>query len=199
VGSILLAQGDAAAALLQFQAGLWIRQSLAAEDLSNPAWQHGLATSRERIGTALMAQENCAEALAAYQKSLAIMERFAEREPDNPDWQQGIALCLSLVGSVWKSQGDFSEATGAYRDALAIRERLAATDTSNLVHQVKLAEAYLNLATVLTLTDTNAKAQARTLLEKGRQILTSQREIDGAPLSVRQEWLRRIEEAMSDL
>jgi hypothetical protein len=91
VGDVLLAQGDRAGALREYQASLALKERLVQQDPDNVEWQRGLAISHERVGDVLLAQGDRARALREYQTSLARSERLAQQDPGNVEWQRDLA------------------------------------------------------------------------------------------------------------
>ena len=116
IGNTELAQGDLAAALTSFQAGMAITQKLAAADPGNDEGQRDLAVSYDKIGDTEKAQGNLAAALTSFQADMAIAQKLAAADPGNSEWQ------LDFVISCWKvgnSKGDFLKS--AERRAILVR------------------------------------------------------------------------------
>ena len=104
IGDIEQAQGDLAAALTSFQAGMAIRRKLTAADPDNSEWRRDLSVSHDKIGDIEQAQGNLAAALTSFQAGMAIRRKLTTADPGNSQWQ------LDFVISCWKvgnSKGDF--------------------------------------------------------------------------------------------
>jgi tetratricopeptide (TPR) repeat protein len=128
IGNVQMAQGDLAAALKAYNAGLAIRERLAQSDPGNTAWRRDLSVSYEKVGNVQVAQGDLAAALKSYQVDLAIAERLAQSDPANAGWQHDLQLSYGDVGDVQVAQGDLVAALKSYQAALAIAERLAQSD-----------------------------------------------------------------------
>ena len=69
--------GQSFRALESYEAGLPIRERLAAADPGNTEWQRDLSVSHNRIGDVRRAQGNLSGALESYEAGRAIAERLA--------------------------------------------------------------------------------------------------------------------------
>jgi tetratricopeptide (TPR) repeat protein len=119
---VLRAQGDGAAALAAYRAGMAIAERLAAADPGNVEWQRDLSGSHSRIGDVLMAQADLAAALAAYRASHAIIVRLAAADPGNAEWRRDLIVwCVKLADAAP------DEARIRIGRALGIAETLART------------------------------------------------------------------------
>ena len=76
---MLLDQGDPAAALDSYRAGLDIRERLAAQDPGNAGWQADLAASHGQLGQVLTAMGRREQALEMFRTGRAIIAPLAER------------------------------------------------------------------------------------------------------------------------
>ncbi len=121
MGDVLVAQGERAAALETYRAGLAISQNLARHDSANLDWQRDLSLSHDRIGDVLVAQGEWAAALDAYRAGLAIHENLVRRDPANAEWQRDL-----IVSCVNISEAEPAEARAMLTRALAIARRLEA-------------------------------------------------------------------------
>jgi tetratricopeptide (TPR) repeat protein len=200
VGDVQMAEGDLGSALKSYRDGLAIMEKLAKQDPSNAGWQHGLAASYEEVGDVLSAQGDLAGALKNYRDVLAIMEKLAKQDPSNAGWQHDVSDGYNDVGDVLSAQGDLVGALKSYRDGLAIREKLAKQDSSNGEWQADLAYSYWQTGTTLARSDPQSQEEARSMIEKGRDILRQLKERIGLGSVVRiglgfrqQRWLDSIE------
>jgi tetratricopeptide (TPR) repeat protein len=139
LGDVAVAAGDLAAATEHYQAGLAIREKLAATDPTNSLWQRDLSLSRERLGDVAVAAGDLAAAAAHYETTLAIRERLAAADPTNTEWQRDLSVSRNKLGDVAQATGDLTTATAHYQASLAIREKLAATDPTNAEWQRNLS------------------------------------------------------------
>ena len=76
-------QGDLAAALVEYRAGLDIIQRLAAEDPGNAQWQRDLSIGHQSIGDVLRGEGDLAAAFSEYRVALDIIQHLAEKDPGN--------------------------------------------------------------------------------------------------------------------
>lgn len=76
-------EGDLAAALASYRAGLSIRERLAAADPSHSERQRDLAVSYGKLGLAEARRNNRAAARWNFVAGLAIISRLIERSPTN--------------------------------------------------------------------------------------------------------------------
>ena len=91
----LLQASDPPAALAEFQAGMAIRQTLAAKDPANLEGQRDLSISHIRIGDLLKASDPKA-ALAEFRAGMKIAQALAAKDPANLQWQR------DLYASHWR-------------------------------------------------------------------------------------------------
>jgi len=157
IGDVLLAQGDATAALDDYRKGLTTFERLAESDPTNMMWQSDLGISNERIGSALEARGDLAGALAAFKREEQIVSRHVASDPTNADWQLGLSISHEKIGDVMVAQGSTAAAIDAYRKSLVIRERLAASDPTNARWQRNISVSHIKIGDVL-LTEGDAGA-----------------------------------------
>jgi|SRR5271165_5969308 len=192
VGDLHSAQGDLADALKSYRDSLTIREDLAKKDSTNADWQHDLSLSYERVGNVQKAEGDLADALKSYLDSFAIRQKLANQDPTNADWQRDLSLSYESVGDVQSAQGDLAGALRSYRESLSIREKLIKKDPTSAVWQVDIAFSYWRTGTALARADQQSEKEARSMVEKGRDILRQLKEQKG--LSAQQQgWLDAIE------
>jgi tetratricopeptide (TPR) repeat protein len=148
IGDVQQAQGDLAAALTSFTAGLAIAERLAKADPANAGWQRDLSVSHDRIGDVQQGQGNLAAALTSYTAALAIRERLAKVDPANAGWQRDLSISHDRVGDVQQAQGNLATALTSYTDGLAIRERLGNADPANAQWQRDLSVSHERIGDV---------------------------------------------------
>jgi tetratricopeptide (TPR) repeat protein len=84
IGAVLLRQGDATAALPQYQRALAIRSALVARDPQTSPWLRDLFVSHLNVADSLIAQQNPEAARLACRQALAIADQLLARAPDDP-------------------------------------------------------------------------------------------------------------------
>jgi tetratricopeptide (TPR) repeat protein len=77
VGDVLVARGDLAGALSAYEAGLAIRERLAAVDPSNTLWQRDLIVSHWRLAAVAERRGDGDAAVRAFGAALSLAERLA--------------------------------------------------------------------------------------------------------------------------
>jgi tetratricopeptide (TPR) repeat protein len=150
------------------------------------------AVSLGQQGDILRDEGKLEPALKSYRDSLAIFEKLAKEDPGNAGWQRDLSVSYNKVGDVQSAQGDLAGALKSSRDSLAIFEKLAKRDPGNAGWQADLAFSYWRTGTRLARSDPQSKKDARTMVEKGRDIL---RELETRTGLTRQQqqWLDSIE------
>jgi len=138
------------------------------------------------------AQGDLADALKSYRESLAIREKLAKQEPRNAGLQRDLSVSYNKVGDVQSAQGDLAGALKTYRESLAIIEQFAKQDPSNAGWQGDLAFCYWRIGTRLARSHPQSKKDARTTVEKGRDILRELKTRTGLTRQ-QQQWLDSIE------
>jgi len=136
-----------------------------------------------------------AEALEEYRASVAIVEKLSGADPSVQVHQADLLTMWRKIGDILKSQGLVSEALESYQKALAISEKFTAQDSIDIEIAVQLALCYYSAAIVLPRTDDASTAKARSLLEKGREILLRAQQ-KGALPAEDQRYLNDIEVAL---
>ena len=136
-----------------------------------------------------------AEALEEYHASVAIVEKLSSADPSVQVHQADLLTMWRKIGDILKSQGLVSEALESYQKALAISEKFVAQDSIDVEIAVQLALCYYSAAIVLPRTDDASTEKARSLLEKGHEILLRVQQ-KGALPAEDQRYLHDIEAAL---
>jgi hypothetical protein len=147
------------------------------------------AVSFNQHGDVQRDQGDLAGALKSYRDGLAIAEKLAKQDPGNAGWQRDLFVSYNKVGDV---QGDLAGALKSYRDGLAIAEKLAKQDPGNAGWQADFAFSCWQTGTTLARSDPQSKKDARTMVEKGRDILRELKTRSGL-IPQQQQWLDSIE------
>ena len=148
LGDATIYLGNLLGAASAYQEALEIRQSLAARDPGNAAWQRDLSVSYDRIGDVQSAKGDLGAALKAYQDSLAIRQKLAAQDAGNAGWQRDLSVSYDRIGDVQSAKGDLGAALKAYQDSLAIRQKLAAQDAGNAGWQRDLSVSFEKIGEV---------------------------------------------------
>ncbi len=82
IADVLLAQGDASAALGEYQKSLVIAEKLAASDPKNTQWQRDVAVSHAKLGEVFRAMGQKAAARAAFARAKVLVERLVALDPN---------------------------------------------------------------------------------------------------------------------
>jgi tetratricopeptide (TPR) repeat protein len=148
IGDVQVAQGERAAALASYRAGLVIAERLAQTDPGNTNWQRDLSVSHYKIGDVQVAQGERAAALASYRAGLVIAERLAQADPGNTDWQRDLSVSHERIGDVQVARGERAAALASYRAGLIIRERLVRIDPGHTDWQRDLSVSHNKIGDV---------------------------------------------------
>ncbi|MBV9875527.1 MAG: serine/threonine protein kinase, partial [Verrucomicrobia bacterium] len=170
-------------------------RKLIESDPSNAQWQNDLSIIYAGLGDVLSDKGRPAEALEEYRASVAIVEKLSGADPSVQVHQADLLTMWRKIGDILKSQGLVSEALESYQKALAISEKFTAQDSIDIEIAVQLALCYYSAAIVLPRTDDASTAKARSLLEKGREILLRAQQ-KGALPAEDQRYLNDIEVAL---
>ena len=191
-GDILRDEGKLEPALKSYREGLAIFEELARQEPGNAGLQRDLSVTYNKVGDVQSAQGDLADALKSYRESLAIREKLAKQEPRNAGLQRDLSVSYNKVGDVQSAQGDLAGALKSYRESLAIFEKLAKQDPGNAGWQADLAFSYWRTGTMLGRSDAQSKKDARTMVEKGRDILRELKTRTGLTRQ-QQQWLDSME------
>jgi tetratricopeptide (TPR) repeat protein len=145
LGDLAIAAGDRPTAKQHFQAGLAIRQHLAATDPENTEWQRDLTVSHNRLGALAIAAGDLPDAEQHLRAGLAIRQRLAATAPDNTEWQRDLSISHNRLGNLAVAAEDLPAAERHFQAGLNIRQRLAATDPDNVQWQRDLSISHHNL------------------------------------------------------
>jgi tetratricopeptide (TPR) repeat protein/energy-coupling factor transporter ATP-binding protein EcfA2 len=192
IGDALSGQGDLSGALKSYRDSLAIAEKLVRQDPTNAGWQSDLSFSYNKIGDALSGQGDLSGALKSYRDSLAIAEKLVHLDPTNAVWLADLSSSYARLGDVLLAQGDLAGALNSYRDNLAIAEKLVRQDPTNAVWLADLAFSYWRTGTTLARSDPRSQKEARSMIEKGRDILRLLEARTGLTAK-QQEWLDSIE------
>ncbi len=125
VGDVQVAQGDLAAALKSYQAGLEIPQTLARVDPGNQGWQRDLSVSHNKVGDVQVAQGDLAAALKSYQAGLEIAQTLVRMDPGNAEWQVDVAVsCWKLGQKLGSAGGSIAQRQAWLQQGLDVLQRL---------------------------------------------------------------------------
>ena len=191
-GDILRDEGKLEPALKSYREGLAIFEELARQEPGNAGLQRDLSVTYNKVGDVQSARGDLAGALKSYRDSLAIREKLAKQEPRNAGLQRDLSVSYNKVGDVQSAQGDLAGALKSYRESLAIFEKLAKQDPGNAGWQADLAFSYWRTGTMLGRSDAQSKKDARTMVEKGRDILRELKTRTGLTRQ-QQQWLDSME------
>ncbi len=138
-GGLLLLEGMLGEALLEFQAGKLITESLLDAHPDNPTLQLNLAATYQRIGDVRQAAGDWPAARANFVALLEIMQRLAETDLKNTSWQRDLALAYARMGDIEQIEGNLIAARNAFFASRDIGQRLVESSPTNLSWQSDLA------------------------------------------------------------
>ena len=146
--NIKATQGDVAGALVAYEQGLVIAQTLSDADPSNTGWQRDLSVSLEKVADIKATQGDVAGALVAYEQGLVIRQTLSDADPSNTGWQRDLSVSLEKVADIKATQGDVAGALVAYEQGLVIRQTLSDADPSNTGWQRDLSVSLNKVADI---------------------------------------------------
>ena len=114
-GILLSKMGQSARSLQMYQAGLAIREKVAAAAPDNTEYRRGLYDNYTRVGDVSARTGASQNALAAYRNALPIIEKLASSDPGNNQWQEAVASGYDKVGDMLSEAGSDDEALDNYR------------------------------------------------------------------------------------
>ncbi len=151
LGRLLLdIDGDAPAALVEFEASVAALEELAAQT-GAPDLAGSLALARLYLGDACRVQGRLDEAEAAYGAALVSLRALAEQAPSDVDRQRNLALCLVRRGNILELAGDAGAARRDYTAAVALYRSLDGSGSGPAAARVDLASALDKLGDILRL------------------------------------------------
>jgi len=116
---VLLAQGDASAALDLYKGSRDMRRELVAVDTENADWRFILGVSYELIGNTYMRLGEPQNAVLAYEQELETMSALLDRDPDNTRWARAVSVTNELLGGALLEAGRVAEALNQFQFSLA--------------------------------------------------------------------------------
>ncbi len=131
IGDARSAQGDLAAALKAYSAGLALSQQLADDAPANRSAAYDLSYGHGRIGDIRSAMGDQDGALEAYTASRKILEELVRAEPSNGEWRRGLMALHSRIGTVQIARGSLDEARNEFEAGLTLETALAAAEPEN--------------------------------------------------------------------
>ncbi len=160
-GDLLMIQGDPAAALDVYEAGLALSRRLAREDPSDAGAGRSAMLTLLRIGDLRLAAAEGPAALAAYEEALAIALAMLERGPHDPERAADVALGRERIGDARLRLGDLVAARASYDASLAVRRRLVARRPLDALAARDLSVSLERVGDMLLRRDDDAGALAR--------------------------------------
>jgi eukaryotic-like serine/threonine-protein kinase len=197
-GDRLLAQGDLAGSLREYQASLESFAGLVSSfpeisEIQRDDLQRDVSVAHMRVGKVLLAQGNLDPALQESKEALTIRAGLVSSDPSNTAWQWDLASSHSQVGAVLQAQGYLNAALLEYQEALNVMERLTASDLSNTGWLRDLAGSHNNLGALL-----EAKGELSAAMKEFREAFSI---IEGlsASDSSNTSWLRDLARSHNNL
>ena len=94
-----LAAGDRNGALQNYELTSAIARKVLAVSPDNIAWQHGLATSLDRVGNARMAAGDRVSAAQAYDESALIFAKLVAARPNDNQLKRNLSVSLRITSA----------------------------------------------------------------------------------------------------
>ena len=198
VADILKAEEDFAGASDKYAESLAIRKKLALRDESNAQWKSDLSWIYILIGDLGTAEKDMERALTNYRTAQVLERELIRRDSRTLELQSYLAVTCQKMGDTLSTQGHIEEALDNYRECVELSENLVNQDPANREWATQLAVAYYSAATTESKIDQQLNRDARTLLEKGRDILLKLRS-QSSLSNADQHYLQEIQAALGGL
>jgi len=148
-----------------YRQGLSLREQLAADFPTVPAYRQALASSHNNLAIFLQGAGKQTAADQAYRDAVAVQEKLVADFPRIPAFRRDLASSLSNRAILLQQTNRPAEAEKAYRDALDRQQRLAAEFPQAPEYRQDLASTLLNFT--VTLETTQRPAEAEEVCRKG--------------------------------
>jgi tetratricopeptide (TPR) repeat protein len=164
LGVLYLLCGRCDDAEATLKVSLPIAQILCNESPDNQDYQRRLIACVDNLARVYARTNRLAEAEAAFKKAIDLLERLVRDHPENPDHQRFLAGNLARLGEFYLRSGRMSEAGRPFQKAVTLMERLVHDHPQVPIYRRWLANAYLDLATCLSMhPDSKLRNSARSL------------------------------------
>jgi serine/threonine-protein kinase len=168
IGDALAAMGLSAKALLRYQMGRSVRETLDRERTDTDS-RSSLAESDLAIGNLLWQTGQPAEAVTSFEKARARFESLACEQPNSSEYRRGLAHCYNAMSYPLHEMGKTDEALEAFEAARAIFETLVHDNPAVTEFREQLAFSDTQIGTLLH--DTGRPAEALVPFQRARASL----------------------------
>jgi tetratricopeptide (TPR) repeat protein len=150
--------GQTDEAIAGYRASLAIRQKLADDYPTVPAYRQELARSHNNLGVLLKDQNRAEEPAEHCRKALAIRQKLADDFPSDPDCRYELAGTYFNLGKLLRIQSQGVQAAEQLRKTLDIQQKLAGELPALAAYRQELARTHDNLALLLASQNEGQKA-----------------------------------------
>ncbi|WP_072379414.1 tetratricopeptide repeat protein [Novosphingobium sp. NDB2Meth1] len=185
LGAVLVAEGNLAEALHEFQAGLGIVEALARADTSSASLRRDISVSLIKVGDVMVAQGRLDDALERFDRSLEIAESLAAADPSSASLRRDISVSLNRVGDVMVAQGRLTEALKRFERGLEIMEALARADPSSASLRRDISVSLIKVGDVMV--EQGRLDDALKRFERGLEIMEALARVDPSSASLRRD------------
>jgi serine/threonine-protein kinase len=168
IGDALAAMGFSTKAMLKYQTGRSIRESLDRERTVTDS-RSSLAESDLAIGNLLWQTGQPADAVTSFEKARARFESLAREQPNSSEYRRGLAHCYNAMSYPLHEMGKTDEALEAFEAARAILETLVRDNPA--VTEFRQALAFCDTQIGTLLFDTGRTAEALAPFQRARASL----------------------------
>ncbi len=149
LSEVLMAQGEAAAAVVHARGALASLSSLAARAPGDRALPGRAARARRYVGLALARHGDREEALAMLDASAATFESLREADPGNAGYRRELGITHQMIVHALGGGRDRDRAAASYEKAVALQEGLVAEDPRNFSLKRELAYTHMDMGSFL--------------------------------------------------
>jgi len=149
LSEVLMAEGDAAAAVGQARAAQAILASQAAASPGDRALEARLARGRRYVGLALARSGDRAGALTALEAAASTFEALYAADPANPAYRRELAITHQMIVHALGGTRDLGKASASYARAIELQESLLRGDPASFSLRRELAYMHMDMGAFL--------------------------------------------------
>jgi non-specific serine/threonine protein kinase/serine/threonine-protein kinase len=149
VSEVLLAEGNAAAAVAEARGGVTALSGLSAALPADRSLEARLARGRRYLGLALARAGQREDALTSLDASARTFEALAAAEPANASYRRELAITHQMTIHALGGSRDVARASSSYGRAVALQEELLRSDPENVSLRRELAYTHMDMGSFL--------------------------------------------------
>ena len=149
LSEVLMAEGDAPAAVGEARAALAILTSLQAASPADRALAARVARAHRYVGLALARRGDRTDALAALEASAAAFEKLLAADGGNPGFRRELGITHQMIVHALGGTKDLERATASYARAVELQEALVQADPASFSLRRELAYTHMDMGSFL--------------------------------------------------